>query len=209
MGFSIGRFLGKIAGPIIGAIIPGPLGGVIGGAISAGVGGASPPGRVTTPPPAPATVTTTQTVPFAAPTRSFQSSPTRFRGPTSFVGGGGTDLLLRGARGLGKAAGGAALVEGALNLFGGGSGDAISEILAQARQNVRGATKNKIIAAAKVCGISLAAETYGLSDTQICQVIVAGRTRRRRGISAADIRRTKRTIRFVSSLRKDLKKVSK
>ena len=87
----------------------------------------------------------------------------------------------------------------------GGNGTELSEILKEARENVRGATKNKIIDAAKNCGIQLAASTFGISENNVCVVIVNGRSRRRRGISAADIRRTKRVIRFNKRLTKDLK----
>ena len=66
-------------------------------------------------------------------------------------------------------------------------------------------TKNNIIDAAKTCGIDIAASTFGLDVTEICFVVLKGRSRRRRGISAADIRRTKRVIKFNKSLTKDLR----
>jgi len=86
----------------------------------------------------------------------------------------------------------------------------VQQILAQARAATGGpVTRNKIIDAAKTCGLEVAAQTFGLAVPQVCQVVVKGRTRRRRGISAADIRRTKRTIHFANKIRKDLKSLSR
>lgn len=213
MGFSIGSFLSSVAGPIIGGIFGGPIGAAIGAGVSAGFSpGGSPPGRNLTPPRAPVQIATA-TVPKVAVSIPFSRAPVRFRGPTSLQGATGRDPIV--SRGgfqtasvgaLTRGAIGAGIVEGALSIFN-RTGSELSEILAEARSNVRGATKSKIIAAAKACGLEVAAATYGLDLTDVCRVVVAGRTRRRRGVSAADIRRTKRTLRFVSSLRKDLKKV--
>ena len=92
-----------------------------------------------------------------------------------------------------------------MSLFG-GNGESVSDILKEARESTgRSVTKNKIIDAAKACGINLAASTFGISESQVCIVIVAGRSRRSRGISAADIRRTRRVIRFNKGLTKQLK----
>lgn len=212
MGFSIGSLLGGLA-PIIGGIFGGPQGAAIGAAIGGAFGGSSPPGRVTTPPPPPPIsrpqAIASQTVPFVSRQQS---------GRTTFAGGSGRDPIAFGpgvqvaSRGLARVGAGTALVTDVLGGFFSGNGgkmSVISEILAQARQTFgAGVTKNKIIDAAKNCGIELAAQTFGLSVTQVCTVVVQGRSRRRRGISAADVRRTRRTIRFVNSLRKDLKKVS-
>lgn len=82
----------------------------------------------------------------------------------------------------------------------------MGQILEMARQNTgRRVTKRQIITAAKVCGIGLAAQSFGLSESQVCQVIAAGAPRRRRGISAADLRRTRATIRKVHTIQRDLK----
>jgi len=70
-------------------------------------------------------------------------------------------------------------------------------------------TRNKIIEASKACGLEVAANTFGLDMREVCLVVVKGRTRRRRGVSAADIRRTKRTINFASKIRKDLKALAR
>jgi len=99
-----------------------------------------------------------------------------------------------------------------LPIFGGGNGgqNPISVILAKARAATGGpVTRNKIIEAAKACGLEVAAQTFGLDVREICLVVVKGRTRRRRGVSAADIRRTKRTIGFASKIRKDLKALAR
>jgi len=196
MGFSIGRFIGGIA-PLIG-IASGSVGGAI---LGAGIGAAfeepqRPVGRQTTPtvpqPPA-AFVQSTSVVPSATRTSPFSLSSATSLAP-----------LLRGV------GAGALLDEGARFLFGNGNGNGsqISDILKRARQTFGpGVTKNKIIAAAKACGIDLAAQTFGISSRDICTIIVAGRSRRRRGVSAADIRRTKRTLKFVAGVRKDLRKI--
>ncbi len=74
-------------------------------------------------------------------------------------------------------------------------------ILASARAANPGATAKKIIRTARQCGIDLAAATFGLDAMSICFLIAETPTRRRRGISAADITRTRATIRKVNSLK--------
>ncbi len=86
----------------------------------------------------------------------------------------------------------------------------LSEILLRAKEATgRRVTKRDIIHAAKHCGIELAAETFGISTMDVCQIVAAGAPRRRRGISAADLRRTRSTIRKVNTIRKDLKLLSR
>lgn len=208
MGFNIGNFISSIAGPVLGFALGGPIGAAVATGVSAGFDSPSPPGRATTPPPAPA-VKVSSSVPIIPTAGQFTVQPAAFRGaPSSFVNGIHSPVQQAAVPAIvGRALTGAGVIGGVMSLF--GNGDNVSEILKAARSNVRGATKNKIITAAKACGIELAAQTFGLSTSQVCQVIVAGRSRRRRGVSAADVRRTKRTIRFVNSLRKELKKVAK
>ena len=199
MGFSIGRFLGKIA-PIIGGAIAGPAGFAVGAAVSAGLNE-----------PAQAAAATrgrqTQVGPISAPTQRV------FTGP---VGGGPTSIgpsfaslarLPTLARDVGIGLGLGQLP----SIFGGGNGqNPISVILAKARAATGGpVTRNKIIEASKACGLEVAAQTFGLDVREVCLVVVKGRTRRRRGVSAADIRRTKRTIGFASKIRKDLKALAR
>jgi len=201
MGFSIGRFLGGIAGPI-GAAIGGVFPTIIGEGLSAGLSRPAPlPGRqlapVATPVPAPAM---TSVVPTPAGAISISTTVNGGRG----FGQEGFGIQRRRvgltgmvSRGVGGAFGLA--ITGAVVL---------TDILLRARENTgQRVTKNKIIDSAKFCGIELTAETFGISESDVCKVIVAGRSRRRRGISAADVRRTKRTLRFVRTIRADFKKV--
>ena len=86
----------------------------------------------------------------------------------------------------------------------------LAEILARAKSNTgRRVTKREIIQAAKSCGIELTAQSMGISEIDVCRVIAAGAPRRRRGISAADMRRTRSTIRKVNTIRKDLKQLAR
>ncbi len=80
-------------------------------------------------------------------------------------------------------------------------------ILQQARFFAPGATAKKIVRSARECGIELAAQTFGLNVLQVCFLIAQPPTRRRRGISAADLRRTRSTIRKVTTIQKDLKQL--
>jgi len=81
-------------------------------------------------------------------------------------------------------------------------------ILSQARFFSPGATAKKIVRSAKQCGIELAAATFGLTTLQVCFLIAQPPTRRARGISAADLRRTRSTIRKVGNIQRDLKRLS-
>lgn len=200
MGFSIGRFLGGIApelGQAAGTVFGGQLGGAIGRLAGEVAGEQLAPDPVVR-----AAAVGRQTIAGPVST-SLGRASLQFGGggffPTSAVPTalGGSIL-----RGLGRGG-------GALQLFGNGNGNGgspISRILAKARAATGGpVTRNKIIDAAKACGLEVAADTFGLDLRDICMVVVKGRTRRRRGVSAADVRRTKRTIRFASAIRKDLK----
>jgi len=194
MGFSIGNLIASIA-PALGGALGGLPGLILGQGVRAGLTPPSPVGRATAPAPAPAVLAT-------------QTAPAPFQAPVSDFGGGNFRSNIFGAippavRGAGAIIGGGAAAI-ATSFFNGGNG---TDILARARANVRGATKKKIIAAAKACGIDMAANTFGLSDTDICQLIVSGTGRRRRGVSAADVRTTKRTLRFVKRIKTDLKAV--
>lgn len=200
MGFNIGRFLKSIAAPVIGGLIGGPAGAVVGAGITAGFGAETA---------AAATVgRATQPGPISAPTQ---------RVFTGAIGGGATSIgpsfaslarLPSAVRDIGIGLG----ISTVLPIFNGGNGggNPISVILAKARAATGGpVTRNKIIEAAKACGLEVAANTFGLDVREICLVVVKGRTRRRRGVSAADIRRTKRTIGFASKIRKDLKALAR
>lgn len=202
MGFSIGRFISGIAGPI-GAAIGGVIPTILGAGISAGLSSPGPiPGR--------------QLAPVATPIIQPNLTsvvPTPRNGVTQIVN------LPAAARGFGTEGFGVqrrrvGLTGLVARGVGGGFGLALTgavvltDILLRARESTgQRVTKNKIIDAAKHCGIELTAETFGISESDVCKVIVAGRSRRRRGISAADVRRTKRTLRFVRTIRADFKKV--
>ena len=196
MGFSIGKFIGSIA-PFVGGAIAGPIGAVLGAGISSGFGSSAP---APAPAPIPARAVTPQGPQFA-PSSLTSVAPT----PNPFNVQRRRVATFLPAAGRAAAAGG---IGGAIVSMFGGGGESVGDILRQARETFgRGVTKNKIINAAKFCGIESAADTFGISDTQLCKVIVSGRTRRRRGISAADIRRTRRTLRTVKSIRADLKSI--
>lgn len=200
MGFSIGSFVGALA-PFVGSAF-GPVGAAIGGAIGAGFAttpqAQSVVGRQTQPVMfLPQATTSIVPIPFSSGAR-FAPQPRNGFG----TGGFGVQRRRVGLTG--------SVARGALGMFGTGvaAGAAISGILEQARLNSgQRVTKNKIIDSARACGIELTADTFGLSETDVCKVIVAGRSRRRRGVSAADVRRTKRTLRFVRGIKKDLKAV--
>jgi len=74
-------------------------------------------------------------------------------------------------------------------------------ILATAKAFSPGATAKKIIRSARQCGIELAAATFGLDVLQVCFLISQPAIRRSRGISAASVRTTRRTMRQVNALK--------
>ncbi len=200
MGFSIGRFLGSIA-PAVGSIF-GPVGTAVGLGVQAGIGGngsastAATVGRATQPGPISAGLSQPNfRTPSIAPSSIGPTFASLARLPSVI-------------RDIGTGIGLSQLPA----LLGGGNGqqNQISVILAKARAATGGpVTRNKIIDSAKVCGLEITAQTFGLEVTEVCMVVVKGRTRRRRGVSAADIRRTKRTIGFASKIRKDLKALAR
>ncbi len=81
-------------------------------------------------------------------------------------------------------------------------------ILMQAKAASPGATAKKIVKAARDCGIELAAATFGLNVLDVCFLLAQPPTRRSRGISAADMRRTRSTIRKVTTIQAQLKQLS-
>lgn len=192
MGFSIGSFLGKIAGPVIGGLIGGPTGALIGGGISAGFAG---PGGSVGPQAA------------VGPRRVFTDIRTGERSFLPGRGGSGIDIGGIGpqfprvgqfgstsfiARGIGAT--------GIVGL--------IASLFATSRERTgQPINRNKVVAAVKHCGITLAAEIFALSETEICQIVISKGRRRGRGISAADLRRTRATLRKVHNIQHDLGRV--
>jgi len=68
-------------------------------------------------------------------------------------------------------------------------------------------SRQKVVDAVKHCGITLAAQMFGLSETEICEIVISKGRRRGRGISAADMRRTRSTIRKVHNISHDLQRL--
>lgn len=201
MGFNIGRFIGSIA-PAVGSIF-GPPGTAVGLGVQAALapsnGGAAQAATVGR---------ATQPGPISAPAASPLFPQPQFA-PTSI---GPTFASLARLPSVIRDVGVGMGLSQLPSLFtpGGGKQNQISAILAKARAATGGpVTRNRIIDSAKVCGLEVTAQTFGLAVTEVCMVVVKGRTRRRRGVSAADIRRTKRTIHFASKIRKDLKVLAK
>lgn len=93
--------------------------------------------------------------------------------------------------------------------FGNGNGGGIGDILRRAREATgRSVTSRAIKEAARVCGMDTAAATFGISVEDVCFVVVHARRRRSRGISASDLRRTRSTIRKITTMQKNLKALS-
>jgi len=204
MGFNIGRFFGSIA-PEIGGAIGGVFGGQA-GALFGSLAGEAVGAQLTSPSSGTAVAATVGRVTQPGPVSVRASSP-QFQGGGVFFPSSVVPTAQLGALGRAFGRGGTAL-----QLFGNGNGNGnpISRILARAREATGGpVTRNKIIDAAKACGLETAAGTFGIDVRDVCLVIIKGKTRRRRGVSAADIRRTKRTIGFASRIRKDLKALAR
>jgi len=187
MGFSIGGFLGSIA-PAIGGALLGPVGSIIGRGISAGLGGASigsPVGTVSAASPdtgsgssfGPTSVAIRGLpVPRLPTPTPTPRTPLPFPIPRLFNGNGNGQPTTR-----------------------------LGEILSRARQATGGAVSSrKIRDAVRGCGLDTAASMFGLSVEDVCFVFIQ-RRRRRGGISATDLRRTRSTIRKINNMRKSLK----
>lgn len=178
---NIAKRILPIAGPALGSALGGPIGGTIAGAIFA-----PPPPSPTFAPqqPAPLPVASFGNFPQTAPQTGTvrRTLPTQ----TTVVGMGALPAVARGVTRVGQ-------------------------IVARSSQALgRRVTSNEIVAAAIACGIDLAAQTFFLDETEVCELIVAKRKRRRaRGISAADLRRTRATIRKVSTIRKQIRALSR
>lgn len=92
--------------------------------------------------------------------------------------------------------------------IGGAAISVISALLNRAREFTGGpVSAKKIKEAVKVCGIAQASQIFGLSESEICMIIVSIRRRRARGISAVDLRRTRSTIRKVHNITHDLQRL--
>ena len=100
---------------------------------------------------------------------------------------------------LGGAAGGA--VGGFLG-GGGGNGTPLSRARTQDGRRV---TRKMVFAGVRGCGIALTSQSFGLSELEVCSIVSKGMPRRGRGISAADMRRTRSTISKISNMQRALK----
>lgn len=86
----------------------------------------------------------------------------------------------------------------------------IKRILTQARENsCESVTSKKIRESARVCGLELTAERFGIDVMDVCVIVTNTRSRRSRGITASDLRRTRSTIRKIRSMQKDLSAVAR
>ncbi len=182
MAFSLGSALGSLGGlisPIAG------LASTIGGAIGAVRGAFGAPARATQP------VSVVKAQKLAGfSTSSAPSGVTRLQAPA-------------------QARGGLPLVPGGRALTLMGRGSRLSELLQAARTFTgRAVTAQAIRAAALTCGIALAAEIFGLNESEVCEVVIAKKRRRSRGISAADMRRTRSTLRKVCTIQRQVKEVT-
>jgi len=186
MGFSIGGFLSSIA-PAIGGALLGPVGSVIGRGIQVGLAG----GAIGTP------VGTVS----AATERNGFSAGSSF-GPTS------VQLRLPVPRIPAPPAGRTPIPIPIPDFDPFGrrkTTGRLGEILDRARRSTGGAVSSrKIRDAVRHCGLDTAAGMFGLSVEDVCFVFIQ-RRRRRGGISATDLRRTRSTIRKINNMRKSLK----
>ncbi len=110
-----------------------------------------------------------------------------------------------------RVAGPAAVVGAIGTLVTGGDGDGGVRtvtrrqlILLQAKAFNPGATAKKIIRTARLIGIELAAQSFGISPLDLAFLIAQRPTRRARGISAADMRCVSRTARKFETLQHNL-----
>jgi len=67
--------------------------------------------------------------------------------------------------------------------------------------------RKAILALVKNIGITGAATALGLTVVEVADVVAKGAPRRRKGITAANIATTKRTVRFVKTLSRDLESI--
>lgn len=184
MGFSIGGFLGAIA-PAVGSLF-GPVGSIIGRGISGGLAG-KPVGQFVGDPRPAGAARNGGGSQFGPTTVAIRGLPVpRFPTPR----GPGVPLPIP-IPGLGRRDGGPTT--------------RLGEILERARDATGGpVSSRKIREAVRGCGLDTAASMFGLSVEDVCFVFIQ-RRRRRGGISATDLRRTRSTIRKINNMRKSLK----
>ena len=69
----------------------------------------------------------------------------------------------------------------------------------------KGTSYKRLLDAVRSCGIDAIANQIGVEPAIICQAIIDRPRRRRRGISAADLARTRSTVRKINSMQRQLK----
>lgn len=70
-------------------------------------------------------------------------------------------------------------------------------------------TYKALMEMARWCGLVQTAENLGVTTEVVCNAIMERPRRRARGISAADLRRTRSTIRKIAGMRKDLRALAR
>ncbi len=103
---------------------------------------------------------------------------------------------------------GTALEFGALAVTGAQTGlEILRELNHQRRPEcLEGISAKRIRESSRVCGLDLTAQSVGRPIEVVCQIVASRPRRRSRGISAADLRRTRSTARKINTTRKMLKK---
>jgi len=91
------------------------------------------------------------------------------------------------------------------SLFGNGNGNGVTPLQQISANFGKRVSRKQVITAAKVCGLDQAAQTFRSDVRLICEVVSKGMPRRGRGISSADLRRTRSTIRKISTMQRSLK----
>jgi len=85
----------------------------------------------------------------------------------------------------------------------------VADILRRMRENTGAVVSSrKISDMVKHCGFAMTAESFGVSEIEVCMVVVHKRRRRSRGITAAALRTTRSTIRKVETIHKSLHKTA-
>ncbi len=123
----------------------------------------------------------------------FRPQQASFIGPTARRVIGATGVLATGAA-----------------IFGPGNGPrTVKDVLDRAREYTGApVSSRKIRDAARHCSIAIAASMFGISESDVCYIVISTGRRRARGISAADLRRTRSTIRKVHGIQHDLRALS-
>lgn len=186
MAFSLKKLFKKAKRAVVPAITGFISGGPVGAAAAAAgslLGGSLAGGRPASSPAA-----------FGQSAFTGRGGPAAF--PTPFVGGPSFGMTGAGMGSIGR-----------VGRFG---ASIVRQILDRASANAgRRVTSGMLLEATRVCGLATTAASFGISEVEVCQVIVARRRRRPRGISAADLRRTRSTLRKLSTVQRQVKEIAR